>query len=84
MTSAQQNPSLTRNPGSASRRSNGVSLQPPSATLHSTRQGVPGDRVGWTGAGGKLAAEHAEPSAHEALASSCPPLRAPSWAFSPC
>ncbi len=58
--------------------------RPLPSNLHSTRQGVPGDRVGWTGAGGKLAAEHAEPSAHEALASSCAPLRAPSWAFSPC
>ncbi len=78
MTSAPQNPSRTPNSGSASRRSNGVSLQTSAGNLHSTRQGVPGDRVASAGAGGKLAAEHAEPSANEASAQVPAPARAPS------
>ncbi len=55
MTSAQQNPSLTRNPGSASRRSNGASLQTSAGNLHSTAgEGAPGSRLAKAGAGGKL------------------------------
>ncbi len=84
MTSAQQNPSRTPNSGSASRRPPRSPSGRAGGDLHSTEgQGVPGDRMGWTGTGDKLAAEHAEPSAHEALAISTA-TAVPSGAIPPC
>ncbi len=81
MTSAFQNPSLTRNPGSACRRR----CDPLAAGGNLQGQGAPGSRAGWTGAGGKLAAEHAAQRGSEALAISTA-IAAPSLGatFLPC
>ncbi len=49
---------------------------------HSMGQGVPGDRMGWSGAGDKLAAEHAAQRGSEALAISTA-TAVPSWDVPP-
>ncbi len=81
MTSAQQNPSLSRNQGLASRRSLSGRA---GGDLHSTEgQGVPGDRMRQAGAGDKLANQHAAQSGSEALACSCAPMPSLPGTFPP-
>ncbi len=86
MTSAPQNPSLTRNPGSAAPGSKAPPSGPAGSNLHSTAgEGVPGDRMRQADAGDKLANLHAAQSGSEALAistaSAVPSLGA---TFTPC
>ncbi len=80
MTRAPQNPSLSRNPGLASRRPLSGRA---GGDLHSTGEGVPGDRMRQAGAGGKLANQHAAQSGSEALACSCAPMPSLPGAFPP-
>ncbi len=55
MTTAQQNPSRSLNSGSEGRRSVCSPSGRPAVSKNSTGQGVPGGRMGWAGAGDKLA-----------------------------
>ncbi len=47
-------------------------------TTQRTSEGAPGSRLAQSGAGGELTNQHAAQRGSEALASFCPPLRAPS------